>query len=754
MASHRPRFLHRPVPLKAVLRRPEFLVLGAVIPVILLLPGGIPLGVYALGVVSAAPIALHAAGLILVFRSNRFINFAQLQIGAVAATLFALLVNARPVLRGISAACPPCLETPSPGLLDANYWVSLVVALGVAVALGWLVYIAVIRRLDRAPRLVATVASIFLITLLAGLQRGLIALLSTEDQRTLGGITNAAAPPIEFTVQIGPARFGLADLLLVVLAVAALAGTSAYLRWSATGTAIRASAESAPRAQTLGIDVVKVTGRVWMLVGLLSGVAALLTTMTQPAGNGDNAAAASSLVRILTVVVVARLVSLPLAGVAALALGVLTAAVQFSSGGTNLLDGSLVVVISVLLLLQRRESARTDVDTSSAYLAGRQARPVPGPLRAVPSIRTTLRTAAAAVAVLLLVAPFVLSPSQTNIVTTTLIYTIIGLSLLILTGWAGLVSLGQFGFAAVGAYAGAISGLPFLLALPVGGLAGAAVAALIGLPALRLRPLTLAISTLAFAAAVPAVLLAPDLLGGGLTETLRRPRLLGIDLEDQRVFYFFTLVVLALTVGAVMGMRRSRTARALLAGRDNEPAALAFGISVLRARIQAFALSGFLAAFAGALFAFQQAGVRADSFAVEQSLVIFTFTVIGGLGSVGGPLLGLTLHGLLTLLVTSPTLADLVNGLGGVALLLLAPGGLAQVGLQLRDSFLRRVAARHGLSVAGLGERDRLARAITAPIAPKVRPGGGAVFVPQRYALENQWALSATSRSPGEASDD
>ena len=741
-------------PLNRLLRRPELVALGSVVPIVLLLPGEVPLGVYALGVVSAAPIALHAVGVILVFRSNRFINFAQLQIGAVAGTLFALLVNARPIFRGVSAACPPCLEEPGPGLLRFNYWSSLVLALMLAVAIGWLVYVVVVRRLDRAPRLVVTVASIFLITLLAGLQRGLILLFSTEDQRTFGGVTNAVPPPIGLTFQIGPARFGLPDLLLVLVALGALVGVSLYLRRSATGTAIRAAAESAPRAQTLGIDVVKVTGRVWMLVGFLSGAAALLATMTQPAGNGENAAAASSLVRILTVVVVARLVSIPMAGAAALALGILTSSVQFSAGGTNVLDGSLVIVISALLLLQRREATRADVDTSSAYLAGRQARPVPRQLRDVPSVRTLGRTGIGALALLLLLAPFVLSPSQTNVVTTTLIYAVVGLSLLVLTGWAGLVSLGQFGFAAVGAYVAAISGLPFLLALPAGGLAGAAVATLVGLPALRLRPLTLAISTLAFAAAVPSVLLAPDLLGGRLTETLRRPSLLGLDLEDQRAFYFFSLLVLLLTVGAVVGMRRSRTARALLAGRDNEPAAQAFGISVFRARLQAFALSGFIAALAGALFAFQQAGVRADSFSVEQSLVIFTFTVIGGLGSVAGPLLGFALHGVLALVVTSPTIAAFVNGLGGVALLLLAPGGLAQVAIEVRDAFLRRVAARHGLAVSGLGERDRLHHETTAPIAPKVRPGGGAVFIPKRYTLDDQWALTATTRAPGEAPGD
>jgi branched-chain amino acid transport system permease protein len=735
-------------------RRPELVLLAAVVPIVLLLPGSTPLGVYGLGVVAAAPLALHAAGILLAFRSNRFINFAQLQIGAVAGTLFALLVNGQPVFRGVRAVCPPCLEEVSPGLAEASYWLSLLVSLGFSVLLAWVIYVIVIRRLDRAPRLVATVASIFLITLLAGVQQLLGKLLTTREQRTFGGINNAVPPPRGVEFAIGEVRFALPEVLLVCTAVLGLGALALYLRRSATGTAIRAASESASRAQTLGVDVVRLAGRVWMIVGALSGAAGVLSAMMAPVSLGDSSGGGTALVRILTVVVIARLVSLPMAGAAALGLGLLTAAVGYSTGGQNLLDGALVVVISVLLLLQRRGSTRTDVDASSAYLTGRQARPVPRDLREVGSVRSLARGSAVALALVLLVAPFLLSPSQTSTVSTTLLLAVVGMSLLILTGWAGLVSLGQFGFAAVGAYAAAASGLPFLLALPLGGLAGAAVAVLVGLPALRLQPLTLAISTLAFAAAVPAVLLDPDTLGRALPETLERPLLLGLDLEDQRVFYYLALTVLVATVVAVAGLRRSRTARVLLAARDNEPAAQAFGISVLGARLQAFALSGFLAALAGGLFAYQQAGVRADSFSVEQSLLVFTFTVIGGLGAIGGPLLGFALLALLSLFVTEPTWATLINGLGGVALLLLAPGGLAQVVLGVRDGLLRRIAARNGIAVPGLGERDRLAHQGAAPITPKVRPGGGTVFVPQRYALEDQWALATTLRAPGEADRD
>jgi branched-chain amino acid transport system permease protein len=728
-----------------VVRRAELLVLLAVVPVILLLPGGVPGGVLGLGLVSAASLAMQAAGVVLVFRSNRFINFAQVQIGAVAGTLFALLVNAQPLLRGVRAACPPCLERVTPLQLDISYWVSLALSLAFGIGLSWLVYLLVVRKLERAPRLVLTVASIFLITLLAGVQRLLITVLTTEDQRTFGGILKPVPPPLDLEWQTRSARFVTADFLTVGVAVAALVGIALYLSRSRTGNAIRATAENPARAQTLGVDVVSVTSRVWLLVGALSTAAALLATMASPGGDGTTASGVGSLVRVLVVVVVARFVSLPMAGLAALAFGLLSQAVQYSAGSTTVLDGSLVVVISGLLLLQRRETGRADRDTSSAYLAGRQARPVPPELQGVPAVVTMRRTFAGVVAVLLLASPFVLSPSQTSTLATTVVFAIVGMSLLVLTGWAGQVSLGQFGFAAIGAYVAAVSGLPFLPALLLGAVAGALVAVLVGLPALRLQGLTLAVSTLAFASAVVVVLLNPDQLGRHLPDSLAAPQLLGMSLADARTFYYVALLFLVLTVVAVMGLRRSRTARVLVAARDNEAAAQSFGISLLRARLSAFAVAGFLAATAGVLFAYQQGFVAASAFSVQQSLVLFTFTVIGGLGSIAGPLVGFAALAILSLSTQSPGWLATINGLGGIALLLLAPGGLAQVGLDLRDGMLRRIARRSGITVPSLAQETA---AGVAPIAP------GTSFVPRRYALDGQWATTAGARAAVEAGRD
>jgi branched-chain amino acid transport system permease protein len=300
----------------------------------------------------------------------------------------------------------------------------------------------------------------------------------------------------------------------------------------------------------------------------------------------------------------------------------------------------------------------------------------------------------------------------------------------------------------VGAYVVAVTGLPFLVAVPLGGLAGAAVAVAVGLPALRLQGLTLAVSTLAFALAVTAVLLDGDQLGRFLPETVDRPLLLGVSLEDQRAFYLVALSTLVLSVLAVAGLRRARTGRVLVAARDNEAAAQSFGIGLLRARLTAFALSGFLAAVAGGLYAYQQAQVSANAFPAELSLLVFTWTVIGGLGALAGPLLGFGVLAVVTLVSASPGIVALINGLGGIVLLLLAPGGLAQLVYDARDGLLRRLAQRHGIAVPGLGGVDPTG---AAPIRPRTGPSGAEVHVPVRYRLDEQWAASAAARDAADA---
>jgi branched-chain amino acid transport system permease protein len=341
-----------------------------------------------------------------------------------------------------------------------------------------------------------------------------------------------------------------------------------------------------------------------------------------------------------------------------------------------------------------------------------------------------------------------MSPSQTNLATAGFIFGIVIVSLLVLTGWAGQISLGQFALAALGGYVAAIIHAPFPIVVLIGACAGAVAAVVIGFPALKLRGLHLAVTTMALALTVQAFLLNPRYLGKHLPNSLDRPTFFGMSLEDQRVYYYLCLVVLALVVTAVVGLRRSRTARALIAARDNDQAAQSFGINLVRLRLSAFAISGFFAALAGGLFAFHQHAVSATAFAPEVSVTMFVMAVIGGLGSVAGPLIGTTFYTILKIFSVSPLIEFFATGAGGLFILLFVPGGLSQLVYGIRDAILRRVASRNRIVVPSLVADTALsAEGARAEILAKRGAAGGEAFVPVRYRLEDQWLLGETDGS-------
>jgi branched-chain amino acid transport system permease protein len=316
------------------------------------------------------------------------------------------------------------------------------------------------------------------------------------------------------------------------------------------------------------------------------------------------------------------------------------------------------------------------------------------------------------------------------------LYAMVGLSLLVLTGWAGLISLGQFAFAAVGGWVALFTGLPVLLALPVGALAGALAAVIIGAPSIRLRGLSLAISTLAFGVTVSLLLVNPRYGGSLIDQDVDRPVVLGFDLDDQRVAFYLALLVLGLAVAGITGLRRSRTGRVLLASRENEIAAQALGVSLLRARLTAFAISGGIAAMAGVLFAYQQGGVRPDSFSPDVSVTLFAFVVMGGLGSIAGPILGFALFAIVSIFSSLPWVLTLVSGAGGLLLLLTSPGGLVEIVVRGRDAVLGRVASRRRIRVPHLHEPDDEER---APIQPRRTSIGEDDVAERRWSLSSQW---------------
>lgn len=722
--------------------RAELLLLPLLVGATFLLPKSVPAGIYGIGIVSGSVLALQGIALVLVYRSNRIINFAQASYAFAGALLFSSLVQYRSLLRLIEPVCPSnCVNNPL--AVRINYGFSLALSLGFVMLLGWLTYVLVVRRFADAPRLLLTVATIFVGYAVVGLTSQLTQQLVPSEFREAGAPPPGAVPaqlPFDFVVDFGGASFHAVDFLTIAAALGALVWLFLYLRRSATGNVIRAAADNPDRAATLGVNVGRVTGRVWLIAAGLAGAAGVLVAMSQ------GAAAAlgnpSTEVQILAIAVVARMVSIPLVTFAGLVLGVVQQSLQWSVGSTLALDASLFIVIGALLLMQSRRMNRAERAEVAQWRAAREIRPIPRELRSLAVVRKWVRVSAVISAIVLLSFPWLMSPTNINLAAAVMIYAMIGLSLLVLTGWAGQISLGQVAFAAIGAYVAAISGFPFPLALLIGGLAGAAAAFAIGIPALRLRGLHLAVITLAFHQAVVAVGLNPTYLGRYLPEKLNRPSLLGMSFDDQRVFYYFTLVAVVGVVLAVMGMRRSRTARVLLATRDNEQAAQAFGISLTRARVGAFAVSGFIAAFAGVMLAYHQTGVEGAAFGVGLSRTIFLHTVIGGLGTILGPLIGFVYYALPLFFSLPVLLALLLSGPGGLLLLLFSPGGLAQLFFGARDNWLRRIARRNRIvvpslvaDVAVVGDEERVR------LAPKTRPGGGTVFVPVRYQLPAQWAI-------------
>ncbi len=332
----------------------------------------------------------------------------------------------------------------------------------------------------------------------------------------------------------------------------------------------------------------------------------------------------------------------------------------------------------------------------------------------------------------LVAVPVLLSPSKLSLATAIIIFGIIGVSLVVLTGWAGQISLGQVAFVGIGAaVSGAVTarlGWDLAFGLLLAGVVGAATAMLIGLPALRRQGLTLAVTSLAFALMTSDWLLNRSFFGAGTTvnwlppEQLSRPPLLGIiAVNTDTRFYYLALAGLALTVAMAYGLRASRTGRAIIASRENDRAAELFGVRSHRLTLFALAFSGFLAAFAGALFVYQQTGLDPGPYQPAASLQVFAMTVIGGLGSIPGALIGATyVRGAAYFLPTEWQI--LATGAGLLAVLLVFPGGLGGALADVREALLRRVAARRGILVGALAPDDAEPSGGAEPSEPVAAP--------------------------------
>jgi branched-chain amino acid transport system permease protein len=658
-----------------------------------------PEGIYVYGAFIGMLYSLLAFGLILIYRANRIINFAQAEIGATTAVLAVLLIKVHHV----------------------PYVVALLVALGAGVVAGMVVELLIVRRFATSSRLVLSVATIGVGLVFAAIQ---LYLPKWVGGKFLVDPSPPKTPLSSLHMAVGSYRFDANAVIIGVWALVVVAGLTLFFRFTDTGIAARAAAENSNRAFLLGVPVRRVSTVVWMLAGALSALSVFLRipVIGIPVGVFIGPVI---LLYGLAAAVIARMESFGTALIAGISLGVVEQALYYFSRDPTISGAVILPILLVAMLVQRNQLARGQDTGMSTWTLARDYRPIPPELSRLPEVAWA-RAGFALLGLVVLVGGYELLPLKQQILSSVVvIYGIVVVSLVVLTGWGGQISLGHWGIAGIGA---AVAGnlvarhnADFFVTLALAGLAGAAASVIIGLPALRISGLYLAVTTLAFGITVQAYFLSRTYFRGFLptiTQQVVRPLLYQrYSLNGDRAFYYCCLVVLGLCLLSARLVRRSRTGRILIAVRDNPKGAQAFGVSASVAKLWAFAISGFWAAIAGALYAYQQGAVNPEGFSPEFSLTLLIVLVIGGVTSLPGAVLATALLGVIQYGDLSQGLS--LAGLGLVALVLLyfIPGGLAQVFYGVRDGLLRWLAARRKMVVPSL-VADTAPASMAQPAAP------------------------------------
>jgi branched-chain amino acid transport system permease protein len=307
------------------------------------------------------------------------------------------------------------------------------------------------------------------------------------------------------------------------------------------------------------------------------------------------------------------------------------------------------------------------------------------------------------------VIPFLSSDYTLYVLNTIGIYAIAAIGLNLLIGYTGQISLGHGAFFGVGAYTAAIlatkASFPLWAALPIAGLATAAVGMIFGLPSVRLKHLYLTIATLAGQFIIEYVILSWESLTEGTDGIIvTEATLLGIDLGSDRALYYVIFGCFAVMTWMAVNLVRTRYGRAFIAIRDNDRAAEGMGIPIFLYKLLSFAISSFYAGFAGALFTYYTMSINPEPFNLWLSIEFIAMIIIGGLGSIPGAVFGtifiVMLNEILSLStqflmnvgatglgITIAPLREFVFGLAIVLFIIFEPKGLAEVWRIARSSF-------------------------------------------------------------------
>jgi ABC-type branched-subunit amino acid transport system permease subunit len=626
------------------------------------------------GLIIGLGYGLLAVGLVLIYRTNRVLNFAQGQVGVIAAVFLVKLTAD----------------------FKFEYWFALVLSISLAAVVGGLSEL-VLRRLFSRPRVLVMVATI-------GLSQVLLALTALPFIRP-HNLYKPVPVPFDISFTLGSVIFTPGEVLTLIVAPIVAIVLAIAVRTTSWGLNMRAMSENADSARLSGVWIRRTSTLTWTVAGALSAFTAILNAPGQTSAL-TQVLSPDLLLFALTAALVGAMINLTVAFVAGIAVGVLYELLQWNIASTANQQLVLFIVLLVVLVIRVRALRKDSrsAERSTWQYGATTVRATVDKLRR--RVSTSGMWAAAVGAAAL---PLLLNVGNNYLFSQVCIYAVIALSLTVLTGWAGQVSLGQFGLVAVGALMAAHLGgsVPLPLLLLYAGAVTALVAIIVGLPALRMPGLFLAVTTLGFAIFMQeAVLATPCWTVPGIHKTLctglpnpastliGRPTLFGLNLNSERTFAWFSLAILLLSIFAVRVWRDKGVARRLVAVRDNELGAAAMGIPVLRTKLMAFGLSGFMAGYAGACLAFSTQRFSTATFDPTISFIIISMVVIGGLGSIPGAVLGaLYLEGLPAIFGANPTIQFLTSGLGLIAFILYLPGGLGKLLHRLGDAFTIGVRA-------------------------------------------------------------
>ncbi len=636
------------------------------------------------GFVAGCTTALVAIGVVLIFRSTRVINFAVGNMGLPATSLMALLsIN-----------------------YGWGFWPALVLSLVVGGAFAAAMELVVVRRLFNAPRVIVLVATIGIAQLAAAIPIAYPDLASRRAVKFPVAIDKTWA-------DVAGIRVTGADLTVIIVVPLLTILLGWFLNRTMLGRTVKASADNPSLARLSGVSPKMVSTFVWITGGLVSSASIIMLSGMAGSPTGIGNLGPNTMNRALAAAVIAGMVSFPRALAAGIGLGVIESLVRFNFiNQIGLIDMLLFVAVVVAVVLH----TRNEPDEASSFSFAPRVRPIPEHVLRIWWIRHLGKLFAGVVLLGAAVMPLIITePSRHLLYTQILVFAVAALSLVVVTGWSGQLSLGQMAFAGLGALfaAAAHRGLemdvgpiaftapsvPWAASMLLGALFAALVAVIIGMGALRVRGLLLAISTFAFALAAQSYLYRRPFFSDGNTVSVayERTSFLGIEIGSERSYYWFCLILMSIVLAGVGHLRRTGIGRSTIAVRDNTDTASAYTVPSARTKLSAFALGGGLAGLAGAMLAgsAQVVPLSERFFQVGDSLRLVAIVVIGGLGSVAGPVLGaLWVEGLPAIFPDNEAIPLLTSGMGLLILLLYFPGGLVQVGYSARDALVRYVEAR------------------------------------------------------------